>query len=275
MGIAAANPLDPVQPITAPVAALAPLILQFSDQNVGAVSQPRQVSLSNTGTASLILSGISLTGTHASEFELSTGDCLAVLLPGNGCTLLITFQPTSDGVRQAVLTVVDNAIGSPHTVALTGAGRLPFTIQLDSSTGTVTAGQLAQYDLRLVPAAGFVGQVSLACSGAPAQSVCGTVLTILFLMLFRTRPAPAVLGPPFRIHCAVLLLLVGVALGLVSCAATSAGDTSSSKGGTAPTATSPTTPSAATGTPAGLYALTLTVTAGSTAQTFQLSLSVQ
>ncbi|HLB48304.1 MAG TPA: beta-propeller fold lactonase family protein, partial [Anaerolineales bacterium] len=168
-GIAAANPpLDDVQPISAPQLTLTPSPLLFSDQYVGGFSQTLQVSLSNTGNAPLILSSISIMDANGAEFGLSTGDCLAVLPPGNGCTILITFQPTAEGVRQATLTVVDNALGSPHIVELTGLGLLPFTLQLDSSFGSVVAGQMAQYNLHLEPAPGFAGQVVLACSGAPA-----------------------------------------------------------------------------------------------------------
>jgi len=312
-GVAAANPLDPVQPISAPQLTLAPSPLQFSEQFVGASSQ-LQISLSYTGTASPILSSISLTGINKDDFSQSNCPAPAVLQPGNGCTILITFQPTAEGLRQATLTVVDNAIG-PHTVELTGTGRQPFTIQIDSSMDSVVAGQTAQYNLQLVPALGFVGQVMLACAGAPAGAVCnvppsvqldgstpalfavsvpttarsavpplarrpppgvgnessrrlliwGALLALLLWMLPRPRPAlAAVLWAQPRIRCTILLLLVCVSLSLVSCAGV-AGPATSNPAGSA----------SSTGTPAGVYTLTLTASSGGAAQTRSLTLEVQ
>lgn len=312
-GIAAANPLDAVQPISVPQLTLVPSPLQFSEQFVGASTQ-LQISLSYTGTATPILSSISLTGINKDDFSQSNCPAPAVLQPGNGCTILITFQPTAEGLRQATLTVLDNAIG-PHTVALTGTGQLPFTIQLDSARESVIAGQMARYDLRLVPAPGFAGQILLACAGAPAGAVCdvppsvqldestpklfaasvlttarsvlvpiarrpspgvgnessrrlliwGALLALLLWTLPRPRPAlAAVLWAQLRIRCTILLLLVCVSLSLASCAGIAGPATSRSPGSTSPT-----------GTPAGVYTLTLTAASGGTAQTLSLTLAVQ
>jgi hypothetical protein len=178
-GIAAAStvdpipapPTDPISPIPAPSMSLTPSSLQFAAQLVGGSSASRSVSLANTGSGPLILSGISLTGANASDFALSH-DCQALVGPASGCTITITFQPQFQGVRQASLSVVDNAPDSPHTVALAGTAELPFTLQLDNSASTVTAGQMAQYSLRLVPAPGFVGKILLDCKGAPDQATC-------------------------------------------------------------------------------------------------------
>jgi hypothetical protein len=140
-------------------------------QNVGSSSPSRSISLSNTGSAPLQLQGISLTGADAADFAVSH-DCLAVIVVNGGCTIAITFQPLFEGSRQASLSVVDNTPDSPHTVALAGTAQLPFTFQLDGSTSAITAGQMAQYNLRLVPAAGVAGKVLLACTGAPDQASC-------------------------------------------------------------------------------------------------------
>ena len=313
-GIAAANPpLDDVQAISAPVVALTPSSLVFSDQYVGAASQPQQVSLSNTGDDSLILSNILLTGTNATEFGLSTGDCLAVLQPSNGCTMTIIFQPTAEGVRQAALTVVDNAIGNPHTVALTGAALFPFTLHLDSFIGSVVAGQMAQYNLRLVPAPGFAGQVVLACSGAPAGAVCNAPPSLqlngatptLFQVSVPTMARSVVLPLARRSHPSVgrgssrRILAWGAVLAtlflLLSRLRLATGGVLGPRCksqcafvillvwvslgvvscGGAGTGTTSTSPPSAIGTPAGQYALTLTAASGSVAQTVPLSLAVQ
>jgi hypothetical protein len=175
-GIATASPLDPpptnpVAPISAPVTSLSPSSLSFPEQAVGVTSAAQSVSLSNTGNALLVVSGISLTGADASDFVLSQ-QCLAVLIPHDSCAINITFRPQSEGFRQASLQVVDNAADSPHMIPLTGTAKLPFTLQLDTFSSTITAGQTAQYSLHLAPIPGFLGKVSLSCIGAPDQGTC-------------------------------------------------------------------------------------------------------
>jgi 6-phosphogluconolactonase len=181
-GIAAASPLDsaPVAPVSAPAISLAPSSLQFSDQFIGGASAPRSVSLTNTGNALLLLSDISLTGINAADFALSH-NCLAVLKPNDGCNISITFQPLLEGASEASLTVVDNASGSPQTVALSGTAQTPFTLRLNSSTSTIQVGQTAQYDLTVVPHAGFAGGVQLACAGEPEQATCEVLPPSLYL----------------------------------------------------------------------------------------------
>jgi hypothetical protein len=44
------------------------------------------------------------------------------VVPGGNCTVQVTFTPTVLGNRTGVLTITDNAAGSPHTVALSGQG---------------------------------------------------------------------------------------------------------------------------------------------------------
>src|SRR5437762_2362063 len=41
------------------------------------------------------------------------------------CTVRVTFLPITTGGRSGTLTVSDDALGSPHTVALSGTGTQP------------------------------------------------------------------------------------------------------------------------------------------------------
>ena len=181
-GIAAAStvdppPTDPVSPISGPQISLSPSSVQFATQRVGSVSAALSVSLENTGNAPLLLSGISLTGAHAVDFAVSP-DCVVVVNPSESCTIAITFQPTSEGAHAASLSVVDNAPDSPHSVALAGIAQLPFSVQIGTAASSVTAGEVAQFDVQIVPAAGFIGPVSLACTGAPEQAICDVPASI-------------------------------------------------------------------------------------------------
>src|SRR5207249_6067481 len=51
-----------------PVASLSPTSLAFGNQTVGTTSAARVITLSNTGTASLSISGIAVTGTNSGDF---------------------------------------------------------------------------------------------------------------------------------------------------------------------------------------------------------------
>lgn len=109
---------------TAPAVTLSPGSLVFANQSVGTTSASSIVTLTNSGNATLTLSGISITGTNSGDFA-QTNNCGASLAAGISCTLNVTFTPTASGARQASVSVSDNAAGSPQTVSLTGTGTAP------------------------------------------------------------------------------------------------------------------------------------------------------
>jgi hypothetical protein len=82
-------------------------------------SNPRPVTLTNSGAGPLTISSITATGDYA-----KTHDCPSSLPAGAFCTINVTFTPTGLNTRTGTLTIVDNAPGSPHTAPLTGIGKL-------------------------------------------------------------------------------------------------------------------------------------------------------
>jgi hypothetical protein len=108
-----------------PIAAVSPQALAFGAQAVNATSAPQVVTLSNTGGANLVITGITITGQNASQYARTTtcpinGPGLA---PAATCTISVTFTPTSGGPKnQATLSISDNAVPSPQAVGLTGSG---------------------------------------------------------------------------------------------------------------------------------------------------------
>ena len=126
-----------------PVAAISPSLLNFGPVTVGTTGGPLPITLSNTGSATLTISSIRISGTNAVEFKLvaSGSPCTATLLPGANCTIDVTFTPTVSTQRSAILTVTDNSgsvAGSTQTVALQG-GKLAQTITF-ANPGTQTYG---------------------------------------------------------------------------------------------------------------------------------------
>jgi len=102
---------------------LTPSSLTFAAQKVGTTSPAKKITVQNNLGTTLTFSGITLTGTNAGDFAQSATTCGATLAAGASCTVSITFTPTAQGSRVAVLDVADNAITSPQTANISGTGK--------------------------------------------------------------------------------------------------------------------------------------------------------
>ena len=148
---------------------LSPSSLAFGPEVVSATSAAQQVTLTNGGGSALTISSVTTSG----DFT-QTNTCGTSISAATSCTISITFAPTQGGSRTGTLTVSDSALGSPHTVALSGTGQ-DFSIGVaagSSALATVTAGQSASYKLGITPVGGFNQAVTLTCSGAPSEATC-------------------------------------------------------------------------------------------------------
>ncbi|MGA3324750.1 MAG: SBBP repeat-containing protein [Terriglobia bacterium] len=104
-------------PVPAPVIHLASSPLAFSAQGVGTSSHAQTVTLTNTGSSTLTISGITASG----DFS-QTNTCPTTLSAGADCTISVTFTPVAAGTRTGTLSISDSATGSPRTSALSGTG---------------------------------------------------------------------------------------------------------------------------------------------------------
>ena len=102
-------------------AKLSPTQLSFGSVGLDVTSLPKTVTLTNVGTTTLTITDITITGTDASEF-LQNNSCGDSLAAGANCNISITFRPAALGMRKAVLSITDGAVGSPQTVPLSGTG---------------------------------------------------------------------------------------------------------------------------------------------------------
>lgn len=111
----------------APIASLTPATVPFGSLTVGTTSAPMSLTLSNTGNATLNITGITIAGANGSDFAVSTGAnaCGATLAAGASCSIYVSFSPASASSFTATVQVADNAAGSPQTSALTGTGTPP------------------------------------------------------------------------------------------------------------------------------------------------------
>ena len=110
----------------------------------GAPSAAQTVTLTNTGSADLTISGIAFTGTNSSDFS-QTNNCPTnpnKLAAGSNCTINVTFAPAQAGARSASLSITDNATGNPQSVSVSGTGILAPATSL-TATATASSGSVS------------------------------------------------------------------------------------------------------------------------------------
>ncbi|MEP7300274.1 MAG: choice-of-anchor D domain-containing protein [Caldimonas sp.] len=112
---------------TAPVAAIAPLSVALAATPVGATSAAQNVTVSNTGTAALSLTAVSLD--NLVDFAIAGGTCSAgtIVAAGSSCTVSLAFRPAAGavGARSSTLSIAHNAAGGTTSVALSGNATAP------------------------------------------------------------------------------------------------------------------------------------------------------
>jgi hypothetical protein len=151
--------------LTPAAVSLSPASINFGYLPLGSYSA-QTVTLTNTGQASLSIYSVS-----ASSPFTATNYCSALLPGGGSCSISVAFTPSATGSKSGLLSIVDNAGGSPHTVSLSGAGT-DFSVSASPASGTVRAGQSIQFTINVAPVAGpYNPGVALSCSG-PAYAPC-------------------------------------------------------------------------------------------------------
>ncbi|MGD0225481.1 MAG: choice-of-anchor D domain-containing protein [Terriglobia bacterium] len=118
-----------------PVATFSASALSFTNQAVNTTSAPQTETVTSSGTTSLPITGVTLSGANEADFAKSADTCTgATLTPTNTCTVSVTFTPSATGTETASLNFADNASGSPQVVTLTG-NPLPgvYTQRYDNS----------------------------------------------------------------------------------------------------------------------------------------------
>jgi hypothetical protein len=120
-----------------PAVSLAPASSwDFSNQNVGSTSAAKPFTLTNTGTANLIVNTLTTSG----EFAFSSGSDLCTgkpVAPLGTCTFGVTFSPTSAGVKSGSVSIPSNA--TTVTVPLSGTGvDVPQVLERSKNGGVNT-----------------------------------------------------------------------------------------------------------------------------------------
>jgi Lactonase, 7-bladed beta-propeller len=163
-----------------PAVTLVPGSLNFPPTVINQSSQLPPIQVTNSGTDTLHITGVTLTGANKDDYTETTA-CGTVAV-NTTCNINVTFAPKAAGTRVAAVSIMDDAPDTPQSVSLTGMANNPFGLQPNGTNPTsitVTAGQTAQYSLQVLPAPGYAGTITLACSGVPTAAACQLSSTTL------------------------------------------------------------------------------------------------
>lgn len=112
---------DPCGIAVSPTLKVTPSSATFPATAVGDKSEIRALLVTNTSSSVLDVSGVSIVGANAGDFEKTGDSCTVNVTPaGSGCILNVRFTPTAAGSRSAALRITSNATGSPKYVSLAG-----------------------------------------------------------------------------------------------------------------------------------------------------------
>jgi hypothetical protein len=117
----------------APVITLTPSSINFGNQRAGTSSAPTTVTLANTGTDTLTVTGVSA----PAPFVVSGIALPATIGAGGSTTFRVTYSPTATGPSNGAVTITSDAPSGPATVPLSGNGTMSA---IDVSPGAVAFG---------------------------------------------------------------------------------------------------------------------------------------
>ncbi|MGO9614619.1 MAG: choice-of-anchor D domain-containing protein [Dissulfurispiraceae bacterium] len=105
-----------------PIISVSPASLDFGNVRLNK-SLSKTVSINNTGSANLIVTGVEITGSASSQF-LAKWTKTQTIRPSGAYSLRITFRPVSSGSQVAAVTIHSNDPVTPVTQAsLKGVGK--------------------------------------------------------------------------------------------------------------------------------------------------------
>jgi hypothetical protein len=127
------------------ISSLSSASLTFAAKQVGDSAATQAVTVTNTGTTSLVFTSVSVTA-GATDFAQTSSACTTLAVNGT-CTITVSFTPTAAGARPGTITLAHNGTGST-SISLTGTGQgqtailstpsFPATAVGATSTATAT-----------------------------------------------------------------------------------------------------------------------------------------
>ena len=126
-----------------PDISLSPGAIDFRGSVIDQTSAIQTITITNNGTADLVINTIEITGTSPTMFDVgpgATNGCVipnAIVIPGESCALDVTFTPDIVGPKDALLYVNSNDPDTPRIqVSLSGNGVIALYTPLEGTVGT-------------------------------------------------------------------------------------------------------------------------------------------
>jgi hypothetical protein len=120
--------------------------LNFGSTGLASSAQ-RSVTLTNTGSSSVTISGVSVSGAGFTAGGSASG---LTVSPTQNATVSATFTPFTIGSLAGSLTITSNAVNSPVTIALSGTGVSSSTHSVALSW-TASSSSVAGYNVYVSP----------------------------------------------------------------------------------------------------------------------------
>src|SRR5277367_312490 len=154
---------------------ISPSSVSFGSVAMGQ-SATKTVTLTNTGTEALSVSGISVAGTG---FTASGPHLPISLAAGQSTSISAVFKPTAGAADTGTITITSNAAGSPSLVALSGTGTTGATAAALTATpnsiafGSVAVGSEATQTIHLENTGGESASISKLTISGSGVSISG------------------------------------------------------------------------------------------------------
>ena len=185
--------------------------LDFGEVGVGRYSVPQDLTLTNTGTSTLVIEEIDLAGPHGTEFAVTYHGCSGARLAyGQSCQIQIQAIPSGTGVRTGTLVVEHSDSSSPDAFTLTVIGRARGSAPAHGGSGSGPGGSAPGSGAsrsqapRIHTRAGLLDlgwgrRVAVATASCPAAARRSCHLAGSAYVALRGRRSWASVRAPFRI----------------------------------------------------------------------------
>jgi hypothetical protein len=161
----------------------------FGSVAVGTISAAKPITLTNVGSAPLVVTQIAVSGDFV---RTDPNACLGALDIQASCVITVAFTPALPGPRTGTLTLTDNALDNPQQLVLTGVGlgrniifnppSLTFDSNVAVSQLTVTVTNNGTVDITITGVSAETPFSASGCAPPPLtlspQSSC--VITVTF-----------------------------------------------------------------------------------------------
>ena len=174
---------------------VAPQSMDFGNERAGTTTSPQTFVVTNSGSDTLTISSVQLTGADAAQFTTPSNPCTQPLAPNATCSIDVAFAPTTSGSLTATLDISSDGAPAVDQVSVSGTGILgAITSSMNSHdfgnqrVGTTSAAQRVTVtntgtDILSISSAVLAGtddtQYTIANDGCTAQQLrAGSKCTI-------------------------------------------------------------------------------------------------